>query len=118
MGKSRFDSWVGKTCWRRDRLPILGFLGFPYGSAGKESACKAGDLGLVPGLGRPLEKGILPTPVFWPGEFCGLYSLWGHKESDMTERLSLSLFNSDMDHVVTVNVGRLDLEKTYCRQQT
>ena len=32
----------------------------------------------------------LPTPVFWPGEFHGLYSPWGLKESDMTERLSLS----------------------------
>ena len=31
----------------------------------------------------PLEKGkaTLPTPVFWPGEFYGLYSAWGHKES-------------------------------------
>ena len=28
------------------------FLGFPGGSAGKESACNAGDLGLIPGLGR------------------------------------------------------------------
>jgi len=27
----------------------------------------------------------LPTPVFWPGEFHGLYSSRGHKESDMTE---------------------------------
>ena len=35
----------------------------------------------------PLEKERLPTPVFWPGEFHGLYSIWGHKESDMTERL-------------------------------
>ena len=41
----------------------------------------------------------------------------GVTESDPTEQLSLSLFNSDMDHVVTVDVGRLDLEKTYCRQQ-
>ena len=32
----------------------------------------------------------LPTPVFWPEEFQGLYSLWGHKESDMTEQLSLT----------------------------
>jgi len=32
----------------------------------------------------------LPTPVFWPGEFHGLYRPWGHKESDTTERLSLS----------------------------
>ena len=36
----------------------------------------------------PLEKGRLPTLVFWPGEFHGLYSPRGHKESDMTERLS------------------------------
>ena len=31
--------------------------GFPCGSAGKESACNARDLGLIPGLGDPLEKG-------------------------------------------------------------
>ena len=29
----------------------------------------------------PLEKGI-PTPVFWPGEFHGVYNPWGCKESD------------------------------------
>ena len=33
---------------------------------------------------------MLPTPVFWPGEFHGLYSPWGHKESDTTEPLSFS----------------------------
>ena len=32
----------------------------------------------------------LPTPVFWPGEFHGLCSPWGCKESDRTERLLLS----------------------------
>ena len=32
----------------------------------------------------------LPTPVFWPGEFHGLYSLGGCKESDMIEQLSLT----------------------------
>ena len=37
----------------------------------------------------PLEKGKLPTPVFWPGEFHGLYSPWGCKESDTTEQLTL-----------------------------
>ena len=37
----------------------------------------------------PLEKGTSPeTGTFWPGEFHGLYSPWGRKESDMTERLS------------------------------
>ena len=33
----------------------------------------------------------LPTPVFWPGEFHGLYSPQGCKESDLTEQLSLSM---------------------------
>ena len=35
-----FDSWVGKICWRRDRLPTPVFLGFPCGSAGKESPAR------------------------------------------------------------------------------
>ena len=43
--------------WRRDRLPTPVFLGFPGGSAGKESACNAGDLGSIPGWGRPPEEG-------------------------------------------------------------
>ena len=50
--RSRFVSWVRKICWRRDRLPTPVFLGFPCGSAGKESACNVGDVGLIPGLGR------------------------------------------------------------------
>ena len=41
----------------------------------------------------PLEKGKLPTPVFWPEEFHGLYSPWGFKELDMFEQLLLSLSN-------------------------
>ena len=32
-------------------------MGFPGGSAGKESACNAGDLGSVPGLGRSPGEG-------------------------------------------------------------
>ena len=32
-------------------------LGLPCGSAGKESACNVGDLGLIPGLGRSPEEG-------------------------------------------------------------
>ena len=31
-------------------------LGFPVDSDGKESACNAGDLGLIPGREDPLEK--------------------------------------------------------------
>ena len=36
----------------KNRLPTPVFLGFPGGSVEKESACNAGDLGLIPGLGR------------------------------------------------------------------
>ena len=35
----------------------LSILGLPCGSAGKESACKAGDLALIPGLGRSSTEG-------------------------------------------------------------
>ena len=48
---------VGKIHWRRDRLLIPVFLGFPYGSADKESACNAGDLGSFPGLGKSPGEG-------------------------------------------------------------
>ena len=44
----------------------------------------------------PWRRDRLPTPVFWPGEFHGQYSSRSCKESDTTERLSLthSLANS------------------------
>ena len=38
-------------------LPTPVFSGFPCGSAGKESACNAGDLGSIPGLGRSSGEG-------------------------------------------------------------
>ena len=52
----QLDSWVGKIPWRRERLPTPVFLGFPGGSAGKEFACSAGDLGSIPWLGRSPGK--------------------------------------------------------------
>ena len=111
------------------KLQVYSIWYFPGSSVGKESACKAGDPGSIPGLGRSSGEGIgyplqyswtslvaqlvknclqcgrsgfdpwvgkmpwrrerLPTPVFWPRKFHGLYSPWGHKESDTMERLSL-----------------------------
>ena len=38
--------------------------GFPGTSAGKESTCKAGDLGLIPGLGRSPEEGNSYPPQY------------------------------------------------------
>ena len=71
--------------------------GFPGGSDGKESACNAGDPGLIPGLGRsPWGRKWQPTLVLLPGESHGQgslagYNVWSHKESDRTEQLTLHL---------------------------
>ena len=84
-----------------DRLPIPVVLGFPCGSAGKESARNVGDLGSIPGIRKiPWRRERLPTPVFWPGEFHGLYSPWGRTESDTTEWLSLLIgdYSSSVDN--------------------
>ena len=40
----------------------------------------------------PWRRERLPTPALWSGEFHGLYSPWGCKESDMTEQLSVTFF--------------------------
>ena len=69
----------------------MGFLGFPAGSDGKESACNAGGPG-VRSLNQedPLEKG-LATPVFLSGESHGQGSLGGLPSmGSQTEQLSLS----------------------------
>ena len=66
----------------------------PGGSDGKQSACNAEDQGLIPGLGRshgggdgdPLQDSCLENPRdrrrWWT-------AVHGHKESDMTEQLTL-----------------------------
>ena len=55
-------------------LPAAVFLGFPCGSASKESTSNAGDLGWIHELGRsPREGKGYPTPLFWPVEFHGVY---------------------------------------------
>ena len=61
------------------------------GSDGKESACNAGDLDLIPGWGRSPEGGHgNPIHYSWLENSRGRKSLVGHsprglKESDMTE---------------------------------
>ena len=73
MKGTPFNSWVGKICWKRDRLPTPVFLGFSCGSAGKESACNVGDLSSIPWLGRspgegkgyPLQYSGLENSMDW-----------------------------------------------------
>ena len=69
-----------------DWLLTLVFLGFPGDSVGKESACNAGDLGLIPWLGRSPGEG-----KGYPLQYAGLENSMGctvdgvAKESDTTE---------------------------------
>ena len=71
-------------------------MGFPGGSELKESACNAGELGSIPGLGQSLGGGNgNPLQYSCLGESHGqrslvAYSPWGHKESDITERVALA----------------------------
>ena len=65
-------------------------MGFPGGSAGKESTCNAGDLGSILGLERSPGEG-----KGYPLHYSGLENsmdciVHGVAESDTTERLSLS----------------------------
>ena len=66
-----------------------------FGSNSKNSACNAEDLGSIPGSGKS-PGGWHDNPHFsilaWriPWTEAG-YSPWGHKESDTTEQLTLSL---------------------------
>ena len=80
--KSVFSKAV--TCGRQNNSLPMTPMGFPCGSAGKESTCNAGDLGSLPGLRRSLGEG-----KGYPLQYSGLensidYSLWGCKESDTT----------------------------------
>ena len=66
-------------------------LGFPGGSAGKEPARKVGDLGSIPDFwSSPGEGNSYPLQYSGQRIPWTVYSPWGHKESDMTEQLSVS----------------------------
>ena len=65
-----WGSW-GQGWWSVFSQALQTLLGFPGGLAGKESACNAGDLGLISGLGRssrggdgnPLQYSCLENPM-------------------------------------------------------
>ena len=75
--------------------PIKIAWDFPGDSDGKESTCTAGDPGSNPGLERSPGEGsgthssILAWRIPWTEGPVG-YNRWGHKELDMTERVSLN----------------------------
>ena len=60
----------------------------------KKTQLQCGRPGFDPWVGKiPWRRERLPTPVFWPREFHGLYSSRGHKESDsLTFQFSFKTF--------------------------
>ena len=65
-------------------------MGFPDGSDSEESACNAGDSGLIPGQEDPLERGmethssILAWRIPWTEEPGGLQFM-GHEETRLND---------------------------------
>ena len=75
---------------KKKKLPFIKWWpytlsGFPGGTDSKESACNAGDPGLIPGLEDPVEKGmathssILAWRIPWTEETGGLQSMGSHR---------------------------------------
>ena len=102
MQETQVQSLGREDPLEKGKATTLVFLGFPHGSDGKESAYNAGDLSLIPGLGRSPGGGH-DNPLL-PGEFYGQrdvmgYSSWGCEEWNTVEQLntaqrSLASFSS------------------------
>ena len=80
--------WIKMVCF----TSFLYFALTNFGSDGKQSACNAEDLGLIPGSGRSPGEGH-SNPFQYSGESQGQrslvgYSPRGHKESDTTEQIT------------------------------
>ena len=126
-----------KMFWAQQKK--MGFLG---SSAGKESACNAGDPSSIPGTvknpvqcGRPgfdswveslgwedPRREWLSTPVFLSGQFHGKrslggYSPWGRKELDMTEQLSLSIIKNTCMLLLILYLEGSDSLNEYIRKE-
>ena len=69
----------------------MGFIvGFPCGSAGKQSTCNVGELGSIPVLGRSPGEGNSYS-LQYSGLENSMGYPWGRKESDTTKQLSLRI---------------------------
>ena len=85
-------------------------MGFPGGSEVKASACNAGDLGSIPGLGRspgegngnPLQYSCLENPMDGGAWWATVH---GVSELDTTERLH-SLTHNHSVHDVNAQIGK------------
>ena len=107
MQQTLLDSWVGQIHWRRNGLPTPVFLGFPGGSAGKESACNAGDLSLIPGLGRSPGEG-----KGYPLQYSGLENSMDYSMVSQRVRHDLTTWASLVAQMVK---NQLAIQETWVR---
>ena len=103
------DSWIGKIRWRRDRLPTSVILGFPCGSAGKESACNAGDLGSVPGLGGCPGEG-----KGYPQQYSGLENTMDCIKAKESQRVGHDWATFTSLTITTLMLATLAIRLEYC----
>ena len=114
-----FSSAVGlRVLGAEEKKEFLNHVSVGIGdSGGKGSACNAGDLGSIPGLGNPLEKGMATHSSILAGEFHGQRSLagcsaWGQKESNSSDSFTFQGLNT---HLLDTGVPALvDLLFLFC----
>ena len=91
-----FSRLLSSLVQSKGKHPLKGDLylnKFPGGSAGKESACNAGDLGPIPGLGRPPGEGN-----GYPHQYSGLENLMDSIVYGVAKsRTRLSNFHLDLN---------------------
>ena len=96
---SMLFSWNIPPCLSSKDIP-----GLPWGLRWWRICLQCRRLRFYSWVGKiPWRRAWLPAPVFWLGESQGLYSPWGCKESDMTERLSLRI-SLGLQHFVHMNL--------------
>ena len=84
------ETWVqsldGQDPLEKGKATHSSILGLPWWLNWQRICLECGRLGFDPWVGKiPWRRERLPTPVFWPGEFHGLYGPWGLKESGTIE---------------------------------
>ena len=108
-GFPRQEDWSGLPFPSAGDLPDPGVEPTSLMSSALAGGCSAGDPSLIPGLGRPpWRRERLPSPVFWSGEFHGLHSPRGRKESDT------SLFTARTTWEAPIGIGMNKFHSLSC----
>ena len=111
-----------KTPWMRKKHKLIRWLTKTQTPelTETESACNAGDLGLIPGLGKSPGKGNgLPTPVFLPGKFHGQRILagYGHGVAKRQTWLSNLHFHTFKHKIAVFNIHQEIFFKFECTSE-